>query len=68
MAEGTQGLQYAFAAHIRDPERHPAPTDIEDRRMQIYRDLFFNNVNRFLSSSFPVIRKLYDDDDWRKVT
>ncbi|MCA1805873.1 MAG: putative DNA-binding domain-containing protein, partial [Xanthomonadaceae bacterium] len=56
--------QYEFAAHIRDPEHHPRPTDVEDRRMAIYRELFFNNVNGFLSSSFPVLRSLLDDDDW----
>lgn len=67
MADNTQSLQYAFAAHIRDPENNPAPADIEDRRMKVYRELFFNNVNRLLSFSFPVIRKLYDDDGWRKL-
>ncbi len=56
--------QYEFAAHIRDPERHPRPADVEDRRMAIYRELFFNNVEGFLSSSFPVLRSLLDDDDW----
>ncbi|HKX55116.1 MAG TPA: putative DNA-binding domain-containing protein, partial [Xanthomonadales bacterium] len=34
----------AFAAHIRNPAVAPAPADVEDRRMQIYRDLFFNNI------------------------
>jgi len=29
--------QYAFAAHIRDPQHQPAPADIEDRRIAIYR-------------------------------
>lgn len=56
--------QYAFAAHIRDPHNNPAPTDVEDRRMGIYRELFFNNVEGFLSSSFPVLRRLLDDDSW----
>lgn len=56
--------QYEFAAHIRDPERHPRPADVEDRRMAIYRELFFNNVEGFLSSSFPVLRSLLDDNDW----
>ena len=54
--------QYEFAAHIRDPEHKPAPDDIEDRRMGIYRELFYNNVEGFLSNSFPVLRKLMDDD------
>lgn len=56
--------QYAFAAHIRDPQNHPLPPDIEDRRMAVYRDLFYRNIEGFIASGFPVIRKLYDDRDW----
>ena len=55
---------YGFAAHIRDPETHPAPENIEDRRMGIYRDLFFNNVQGFLSNTFPVLKSLYDEASW----
>lgn len=57
-------LQRDFAAHIRDPEGHPAPADVEDRRMAIYRRLFFNNVSSLLSSNFPVLRSLYDESRW----
>ena len=56
--------QYEFAAHIRDPERHPGPADVEDRRMAIYRELFFNNVEGFLANSFPVLRSLLDEAAW----
>ncbi len=47
--------QYDFAAHIRNPEQNPAPAGIEDRRMGIYRELFYNNVEGFLSNGFPVL-------------
>lgn len=56
--------QYAFAAHIRDPEQTPGPQDVEDRRMAIYRELFFNNVESFLSGTFPVLHKLMDEEAW----
>lgn len=56
--------QYQFAAHIRDPESAPAPADIEDRRMAIYRELFYNNVQGFMADSFPVLRALMDDEHW----
>lgn len=58
-------LQYAFARHIRDPEHNPAPIDAEDRRMAIYRELFFNNLKNLISQTFPVLTKLYDDDKWQ---
>jgi len=57
--------QYAFAAHIRDPDNNPAPTGIEDRRMAIYRELFFNNLLNLLSTTFPVLTKLHSGEKWR---
>jgi hypothetical protein len=59
-----QQKQYAFAAHIRDPDNVPAPEGIEDRRMAIYRELFFNNIRNLLGNMFPVLRKLHTDDQW----
>lgn len=59
--------QFEFAAHIRDPAHAPAPADIEDRRMEIYRELFYNNVESFLSGTFPVLRKIHSDDGWHAL-
>jgi len=60
-----QKLQREFAAHIRDPDGQPAPAGIEDRRMTIYRDLFFNNLVKLLAKTFPVLSKILGDDRWR---
>jgi len=60
-----QQKQYAFAAHIRDPENNPAPPNIEDRRMGVYRELFFNNLLSLLSRTFPVLTKLHSRKKWR---
>ena len=62
-----QKKQYAFAAHIRDPENNPAPSDIEDRRMAVYRELFFNNLLKLLSGTFPVLKKLHTTEKWRSI-
>lgn len=62
-----QEQQYAFAAHIRDPQHVPAPEGIEDRRMAIYRELFFNNLRSLLSNMFPVLSKLNGDEKWRRL-
>jgi hypothetical protein len=59
--------QYDFTAHIRNPEKNAVPDGIEDRRMGIYRELFYNNVEGFISSGFPVIRAIYNDQDWHKM-
>jgi hypothetical protein len=60
-----QDKQYAFAAHIRDPDNTIAPPGIEDRRMAIYRDLFFNNLKSLLGTFFPVMRKISSDKQWQ---
>lgn len=62
-----QDKQYAFAAHIRDPENVAAPEGIEDRRMAIYRKLFFNNLYNLLGTMFPVLRKIHSDDRWSRM-
>jgi hypothetical protein len=62
-----QDKQYAFAAHIRDPENTVAPAGIEDRRIGIYRELFFNNLRNLLGTFFPVIRKIVSDEQWHHI-
>ena len=59
--------QYQFAGHIRDPEHKPAPDNIEQRRMNIYRELFYNNIEGFVSNAFPVLRKLTADETWHAM-
>lgn len=59
-----QQKQLEFASHLRDPALQLAPADIEERRLQIYRDLFYNNIENFISSGFPVLRSLFSDKDW----
>jgi hypothetical protein len=59
--------QRAFAAHLRDPDRVPAPADIEPRRMAIYRELFFNNLVDLLGGAFPVARRILGTERWRRL-
>ena len=62
-----QRKQYEFAAHIRDPQNNTAPAGIEDRRMAIYRNLFFNNLRNLLGSTFPVLKKLSGKERWGEL-
>ncbi len=59
--------QVQFAAHIRDPEENAIPEHIEERRMDIYRNLFINSISGLLSGSFPVIRSLYEEKAWETL-
>ena len=68
MADALREQQFAFAAHLRDPARtRRRPPGIEDRRLTIYRDLFFNNIEGLLAGNFPVIRKTLGDERWRAL-
>lgn len=62
-----QETQYAFAAHLRNPEASPAPEGIEDRRLAIYRNLFFNNIQSLLAGTFPVLHEILGEERWKKL-
>jgi hypothetical protein len=62
-----QDYQYAFAAHIRDPRAHPRPAGVPQRRMRVYNELLFNNLEGFLLACFPVSRAVLGAARWRKL-
>ena len=59
-------VQQSFIDYIRDPSL-PLPIDTDVRHMQVYRELFFNNVMGFVSNGFPVLKSLYSDEDWQAL-
>ncbi|MDD4913942.1 MAG: putative DNA-binding domain-containing protein [Methylococcales bacterium] len=68
MAVNFRLKQAEFAAHIRDPANNPAPADVDPQRMAAYCELFFNNIDSSLSSTFPVLRQILDDAQWQSLT
>jgi uncharacterized protein len=62
-----QRFQYAFTAHIRDPKVNRCPRGVEAQRMRIYRRLVYNNIESFLLSCFPVLRKVLGTRRWRRL-
>ena len=59
--------QYAFSAHIRDPKLNPRPDDVEERRMKIYNELFFNNVEDFIANTYPVLKEIMSENNWQEM-
>ena len=59
-----QRAQFELAAHIRNPQSNPAPEGIEDRRLEIYRSLFFNNIEAFIANGFPILKSITDPERW----
>ncbi len=62
-----QNVQHVFTQHMRDPENNPAPDGIEERRLKIYRELVYNNIEGFIANSFPVLRKVIEDEEWHTL-
>ena len=59
--------QFAMAHYLRNPAVAPAPEGVEQRRLNIYQRLVYNNIESFISTGFPVLRSLYGDDDWHAL-
>lgn len=59
-------VQQSFIDYIRDPQK-PVPSGVPLERMQVYRELFFNNVMGFVSNAFPVLKSLYSDSQWQAL-
>lgn len=66
-AESFSTVQHVFTQHMRDPENNPAPEGVEDRRIGVYRELVYNNIESFIANSFPVLRKITADEQWHEM-
>lgn len=62
-----QKFQQDFGRHIRDPRAVARPAGVPARRMAIYNELLYNNLEGFLLACFPVTRKVLGDRRWTKL-
>lgn len=60
-----QQVQQQFVAYLRSPEQQK-PADVAQERLDLYRELLFNNVAGFVSSAFPVLKSLYSEQAWQQ--
>ncbi|WP_288739961.1 putative DNA-binding domain-containing protein [uncultured Rheinheimera sp.] len=61
-----QQVQQQFVAYLRSPEQNEKPADVTQERLDVYRELLFNNVSGFVSSAFPVLKSLYMEQAWQQ--
>lgn len=59
-----QQYQHAFTAHIRDPENNPKPNNVDEERMEVYREGVFNNIFESASVCFPVCQATVGEENW----
>ena len=68
MAEPARAsMQRDFAAHLRDPDRVPAPPGLDDARMQVYRELVFNNLRGLLGAHYRISRRVLGPQRWEAL-
>ena len=60
-------IQQQLSRHLRHPGEHLPPQGVEDRRLEIYRDLIYNNIEGFIAGGFPVLREITDDRRWHAM-
>lgn len=61
-----QMTQQQFCGWIREPDIEKIPT-FPLERMQIYRDLLFNNVCSFINLVYPVARSILPEAQWQSL-
>jgi len=66
MSGELESLQRRLTNAVRDPQLPADP--FPARRLQIYRDLVFNNIDGFLRGTFPVLHKLLPPESWQQLT
>lgn len=61
-----QQTQHVFCNWLRDPNSVKAVPFALDR-MQVYRELLFNNVCSFINLVYPVARSLLPEQQWQQL-
>lgn len=56
--------QQALTRYLRDPDRQTPPVDMNAARVNVYRDLVFNNVSQLLSGTFAVLIRIIGEQRW----
>lgn len=62
-----QIYQLALTAHLRSPKEVGRPASTSKKRVAIYADLVFNNLNSFLETTFPVLRAVLKKKRWKQL-
>lgn len=58
-----QNIQQTFCNYLRNPEGEPIPDGLNSRRINVYRDLVFNNIESLLGNNFPVIKSILESGE-----
>jgi hypothetical protein len=62
-----QEFQTAFAARIREPRANPRPPGVPARRMRVYEELLYNNIESFVGACFPIAKRCLGERAWKRA-
>jgi hypothetical protein len=62
-----QQYQMQFAANIRNPKGSSRPERVASRRMRVYQQIVFANIESALSNCFPVAKRMIGKRHWTKL-
>ena len=67
MSSALHTIQTRFTRFLRNPIARPIPTDLPAKRIQIYQDLVFRNLENLLSGTFPVVKNITEPQSWETL-
>lgn len=62
-----QQYQAEFTGHIRNPKSASRPKGVPARRMKVYTEIVFNNMEGTLAACFPVSKKILGVRRWTRL-
>ncbi|MGX8882619.1 HvfC family RiPP maturation protein [Methylovorus sp. SPW-M1] len=62
-----QQYQLAFTAHIRHPRQHARPAGVQAKRMRVYNEIVFNNLQSAVGACYPVLQRVLGKRAWQAL-
>jgi len=62
-----QQYQLQFAGHIRNPAEQPRPAKVPAKRMRVYTQIVFNNLESSVSACFPICKQILGKRAWQRL-
>lgn len=56
--------QRRLARHLRDPVGEPAPPELPEERLAVYRNAVRHNIDRFMGDNYPRVREILPPATW----
>lgn len=57
-------LQTQFSDYMREPSPENLPEGLDPARMELYKNLVFNNIHNILCTAFPIIFSILSEAQW----